>query len=315
MFLRFELTIITVFVACISLPSLMKAQSFVNEANRWTYTLLSLRPHNNIDSVTYEARFDGTVQIDNRQYHEAFERKVLNENSEWKSLEFFYRQEGAKVFLWDKFYNKERLLYDFALDSIGATFAFPNDWVMFGNDLILEVIDIDSITLKNGELRKRQTFNVFSPPRDVFTTYWIEGIGSEDTPLFPFSLLDEDYDGGNRKLECFFTNEEHLLQQNPEGECAYLIVDVDDIPYPPKRIKIFPNPAKKGGPIFFSRDLHQEFSDLQVSIYNSLGQLVLETTTRSPETILVDHDFDTGIYYCIIKSKGDRFYTNFILID
>ena len=315
MFLRFKDIVISACLVCLSMSTHCFAQSFVDESHRWTYSLIYQVPQNKVDTVTYEAIFNGIVLIDDRDYHEAFERIALDENSDWESLGY-YRQEEAKVYYRDKNSSKEYLLYDFALDRIGDTFTFPDKWVSYGFDLNLEVIKIDSIYLKNGERRKRITLRLLNLEGKE-DTYWIDGIGSEDSPLFPFSLVNEDFDFGNRKLQCFFTNDEHLLQQNPSGQCAYLIVDVDNVMIPAElnKFRVFPNPISKGDPLFLSGNLDNLQSQLHISIYNTIGERVYQSTARSTDPIVLNHKTDTGIYYYIINSDNTWYYGNFIIID
>ncbi len=282
--------------------------SFVSEANRWTYTHIYQVPNNKVDTVTFEAIFDGTVMVEDREYHEAYERIALNDESEWSSLGY-YRQEGAKVYFWDEFSNKDILLYNFDMDSIGSTLSYS-----YGLNFTLELIRIDSISLKNGEIRERQTFKVLDQPGSE-DTYWIEGIGSEDTPLMPSSLLDEIVDGANLKLECFFTNGEHLLQQNPSGQCAYLIVNVEGQTNTSKRIQVFPNPASRGASLFLNGDFDDLSSDVDISIFNVTGELVMQSKVKSRDVISIDHEMGSGLYYCIVQSGANAYYSNFIVVD
>ncbi len=161
-----------------------------------------------------------------------------------------------------------KLLYDFNL-MLGDTFKTHND---FDCDII--VADIDTISLLNGEQRKKWIFYMsgedYLPEYSYAYPYWIEGIGSQ------YALFGNEgmcsIDGCGSWYLCIFEQEELILQTS---DTCWSIIS-SDIKIVDDNIKVYPNPV--------SGSLTIEDPDLRIvkmDVIDLLGNiLVSESTTE-----------------------------------
>lgn len=125
-----------------------------------------------------------------------------------------------------------------------------------------EVISVDSITIENGERRKRQ--EVQCDVGGPVTYYWIEGIGS--TGGLALNSINCAFDIGAALL-CVHKNDS-LVYQNPEyNSCWITTVSSKDIKK--HDLKISPNPAFSEISIDANDQLIQK-----VSIVDLLGNII-----------------------------------------
>ncbi len=186
--------------------------------------------------------------------------------------------------------DNEALLYDFTLD-VGDTFQ-GTEW--------LEVLEVDSIQLLDGTLRKRIVLV------DGYGYHeWIEGIGNTWGGLIwtdwnPSASHEAAY------LLCYFEND-FILYRNElfSYDCDYSYTNVNtetiDNTYIPK---IHPNPFSQKVSISFKNLLQGETFELAIKTLD--GRTVYNETLVSD--IAMDLSFlNKGIYLLTLKNKHFQF--------
>ena len=137
--------VFTLFLLIIYFIQYTNAQSFVNSTNRW-HVLVSCtgsEPFGGSEVLAYF--FKDSTLINERIYLQMY--KTLDTTFQTAiPTGFFYREENSKVYLFREGFS-ERLIYDFNLRS--------GDTLAASDELQIKVLSVDSITLNNGERRKR----------------------------------------------------------------------------------------------------------------------------------------------------------------
>ncbi len=186
-----------------------------------------------------------------------------------------------KVYLW--WNNQPELLYDFSL-QVGDTLF--SAWAAFGGSIVVE--QIDTVTLFNGEVRKRWTFDSW-----VELSYYIEGIGM-GTGLFGDFVQFEWWS----ELACVQLNGEQLWEANSYWSGCYGLVGEDEIAT--NTLQIYPNPAGD----FIRLSTPENFNRAEVKIFNSLGQLVLVDAIQSENAVIDVSDLERGMYFVLVTSEN-----------
>lgn len=134
--------------------------------------------------------------------------------------------QARQVFFY--YQNSEALAYDFSLNP-GDTFSSTPA----GCPYHVEVLSVDTVTLLNGETRKRM--HVATP----FNETWIEGIGSLNGVIYMgfFNCVIDVYPS----LNCFEENDTLKYFYGFYPSCYFNSVQVEETPRYPK-VQIFPNP-------------------------------------------------------------------------
>jgi hypothetical protein len=183
------------------------------------------------------------------------------------------------------------LLYDFDL-MVGDTFQTNNDY-----DCDLVVGDIDTITLLNGEERKKWIMyfsgDDYHPEYSYGYPYWIEGIGSSNG-LFGNEVMCQ-IDGCGSWYLCIFWEEEIILMYD---DTCWLYISSDITPSS-INIKVYPNPAVS----------NLEISDPD-SLLKSISITGLDRKThyQGADTQIDIINLPPGIYFAQITLKnGNRF--------
>ena len=196
--------------------------------------------------VTTEHRLRDTIQHGGHTYFRLQSRGQDEDGPlEWVFTEYAYRQEGDLVYRYPRFYwqpeEDELLLYDFSIDTIGATFSVEG-MLQFLSPMV--VWQIDTVVLDNGAERRRIHFRPeeFDEWEDWF---WIEGIGANDHPFFPDRSFEENLDGPRIKTQCFFVEpdlDDPVWRKTPNSNCIIYIVDTAE-PSAEMTYQVFPNPT------------------------------------------------------------------------
>lgn len=196
----------------------------------------------------------------------------------WTYHSAFREDETGKVYGIQGWEIEEQLFYDFDLEpGDDFNFFFPGS----SFPIIMHVTDVDSVTLLNGEKRKRIMFD---------NEQWIEGIGS--TFGIPFvayhwNLFDLTYE-----LNCFYTDDELLYKHGSYETCWYTTVGIEDnLPEPVWMVS--PNPFEDS----FTIQPEKAF-DLGVEVrISNLQGTVLETHHHTNnEKIIAGKNLKKGFY-------------------
>jgi hypothetical protein len=217
----------------------------------------------------------------------------------WSKTVFFIREDSNhKVY---KFYNVERLIYDFSLlkgDSIdtGHTSGI--------NHFYAYVDSVDSV-LVNGAYRKRIIFNSW------YNESWIEGIGSSMSPFDPFinNFAGDFY----MKLICV-TENDTLIYQNTLYNNCYIrgYSQIDEInSTSDAQIIISPNPIRTTASIKVTDNItfYRDFN-----IINCNGQTIKSGTLKDNAFSFSSNGLTSGLYFIIVKSD-DKILSKKILIQ
>ena len=180
----------------------------------------------------------------------------------------------------------EELLYDFGLEVNEQFITNFN-----GCDIILQVESTDSVTLLNGEKRKRINF-----VSEIET--WVEGIGSS------YGLMsvaaEQCYFDVFFGLNCF-TENGILKYANPDFEdCFVVLTGTDEIA--PEKIALFPNPFNSNLEMSFPFD---EQARYQIEIKDLYGQIVSSQKNIYSGHVFIDGgNLSDGIYFlCLMEDN------------
>jgi hypothetical protein len=262
---------------------------------------------NVLNRITYENKFEGTTIINDTLYHNLYSRIVLDESDDWKR-EYYLREESGKVWARSAIesFDYEYLLYDFTLDSVGQKFSINKPYVFE-----LEVTGIDSIELLNGEKRKIIFLRKNDGGGFVTDTYWIEGIGSEDSPFYTYALDWERGDFADVKLQCYYQNDELIYQRDINESCAYFTVATDDMVNKEDAIFLFPNPCSSDVRLSISSNQLNLKFPLTVSIFSLKGDLVLYQKMENSSDLL--QLIPAGYYFVRIINQKQIYISHLIV--
>lgn len=181
----------------------------------------------------------------------------------------------------------ETLLYDFNLE-VGDVISWNTDalpQVIYTSSATVQAID--SITITNGDIRKRYWLN---DGGEI-----IEGIGSKTGLLYPNGNNFLDY---SRELICVGTTDEILYTQywmpNPEDRCFSTIIDVENPIF--SELTLMPNPATS------IINLSQTMTNVQLHIYSAIGQKVMSGDNFSGSQINIQ-TLPNGVYFIVIYGQ------------
>jgi len=181
--------------------------------------------------------------------------------------------------------GNEYLAYDFSLNQ-GDTFASS-----IGVCQIQMVVDsVDSVTLLNGETRKRMFL------ADFWQETWIEGVGSLYGPTYvglffcTFDLFTE--------LNCFKVNDTMHYQNTNYSSCYYSTVGANELSSR-NLFTIFPNPTSDF--ISIRSDNSEKIKSIVIS--NVFGEILLTTD----KTDIDLSGFATGMYFVQAETDGGNY--------
>ena len=285
----------TIILSILLLPNLLWGQvinHYENPDSKWnvakTYPAGNIENPVFVETTTTVYGFQGDSLIDSEQWFKVYASNdpLFLTNLEYRGLT---RSENNKVFFRD-ISNQLDTLYDFNL-NVGDSVEFNlygiyPEW--------LQVIEVSSIQL-NGEDYKRIKFaepsiNAFDELNEV----WIEGIGSIHGPLFPsFPVKFSEEVPDSMMLTCSFSDNQDVWEHPFYATCyvnIVLILSADNIEK--VDFKVYPNP--------FTERIHFENPQkgkYDLSVFNSLGQVVREMQTESNVTTMDLRDLKAGVYF------------------
>lgn len=180
------------------------------------------------------------------------------------------RQDGKKIYIHDG--NQDQLLYDFELE-VGDT--LPQTYNNWHDNLV--ITSIDSFQVGNSY---RMLFQIGNE-----NLYLAEGIGHDEGFLEPFPpYLECGYE-----LNCFTLNGTTYFPDQ-QTECD-LTVDIS-VFNSQTEAQVYPNPTNGS----VSIDIGQTVGSVEISIYDSTGQLVKLQRTASQKLPELDIPTVNGVY-------------------
>ena len=161
------------------------------------------------------------------------------------------------------------------------------------------IIDSIGSTVINGKTLKVQFTHCimqFNPyPSYIMGGKMIEGMGS-DFFLFPQYI---NQDPLTSQLRCYSDTSIGYYNTGIVSNCDSIVNTVKE-EYNANYIQVFPNPANNS--ITFNTDIYQDFN---VTIFNAIGQAILQKHLTSSNNILNIQSFQLGMYYYqLINDKG-----------
>ncbi|WP_083937533.1 T9SS type A sorting domain-containing protein [Lewinella cohaerens] len=248
--------------------------------------------------ITFEYRFRNPIQIDGHIYFNLEERQQATQPT-WQETGYRFREANGKVYRTSPIEPdaEELLLYDFSLTELGDTFSLST--LVLG-EANMQLVLVDTITLNNGEQRRRVHWSPGYPLNQNW--YWIEGFGANDHPFFPYYTFINDLDGERRKLQCFYSEPDldtPLWQNDIFTGCYDYLVANEDVQA--TKISIFPNPTRT------SLTLEGGILGDSYELYDVHGKQVKRTVVSATSAITVNlENLPSGIYvYRLLSTDGN----------
>lgn len=237
---------------------------------------------------TSSFKFEGDTILNGINYKKLMES--WNAPSDiWTYHSAFREDETGKVYGILGWEIEEQHFYDFDLEpGDDFNFFFPGS----SYPITMHVTDVDSVTLLNGEKRKRITFD------NAYDEQWIEGIGS--TVGIPFvayywNLFDLTYE-----LNCFYIDDELIYKHGSYETCWFTTVGIDDYLAEPTWM-VSPNPFDD---TFTIQPKTNHVQGIEVRISNLQGA-VLETHYHAGGgKIMAGKNLEKGFYLLQIFENG-----------
>ncbi len=258
--------------------------------------------------TTHEYFLDETVVFNDTVYYQ-LQAKWLTDNNLIKNNQItffvFIREDtiAKRVYFRHHESFNEYLLYDFNLKRGDTTIV--SNYYDTSNNHFFFVHDIDTISLLNGEKRKRWIMyevNYGQSKKDI----WIEGIGSTRGVIYPGEMEDVVFNLSTELL-CFFFDGKRLFH-HPIYDCIYTWgVNVNE--HNVSQIIISPNPVT--GFIF----IQAANSLIEQNIIISSMDGIVRYKGKLKDNLYIDiQHFTPGFYNIVIFSDGkSEFITSKIL--
>lgn len=233
------------------------------------------------DTGTAAFYFDGDTTIGAYQYKKL--QFDLDTGAFFPPYPFAVREDTTAKQVFFRFANNESLAYDFSL-SQGDTF-FTN---LYGMNIQMVVGIVDSVSLLNGEKRKRLHLSGDT---------WIEGIGSiYGLPYVGVYFYTVDI---YPSLNCF-SEFDTLKYESGLYPCYFGIVDVHKISSF-NNFEISPNPFSDFAFITFENPMRENYN---IKIFSPDGRVVFQSKNISTNNLkIVTANFKSGIYFIQLMNE------------
>ena len=198
------------FILCFAWQADAQNNTIVNDNSSWAILSYGVCPECPV--LTQYVYFNGDSIIADYSYKKVFScDDRLHENIKYEGL---MREHDKKTYFIPANSETEYLLYDFSLEE-GMTFEYT-DWRPYSIK-IQRYVKVDSVEIKG--VQKKRISLTGQPSNDNYVlATWIENIGSSSGLFYPCGYI---LAGSNRKLLCYFEDNE-LIYKNPEySECYY----------------------------------------------------------------------------------------------
>lgn len=245
--------------------------------------------------------------LDGDRYYQVETSTVEPNDLLWLPLDdVFLREDKGKVYVHapaseeDTNLETDILLYDFTL-AVGDTFAVPKfSPLNFGGNSssVAIVTAVDSVTLANGERRKRLALGCRSPgnrpPLNQY--YWIEGMGSTSGMFESTFICTADAFGP--QLLCYSLNGETLYSNFPS--CEESPVSTKRMGRSEDKLHIHPNPTS--GTLIIDRVT----APFKLLVYDLMGRSVRYHLNVTGNEIDLS-PLPSGVYFLeVTEMSGSR---------
>lgn len=188
-------------------------------------------------------------------------------------------------------------------DIIGSAFNYPCSGVGSNNSIfIIEVMDIRTEFIA-GQDRKVIVFtdHYFPGGEDL---WWIEGIGTRAGLDLPWPFWD--FTCGSF-LSCFTTNGETFFM-NGATSCDNTTLEISESEK--TKIVLYPNPITNTSIL----QLPEKLDNVQVTIYNTAGQLVKAFNPENHYLVLNSTNFSSGLYFYKVLAGGKEYQASHFVV-
>ena len=284
---------------------------FGSEYTKWS---IFSEVYDAASSMEYALRPDATIMIDDVTYYKLAiiymwpDTWSKNVNDSYFDRYFLasknYLREDqttGRLYVRTSSDTEEFIVSDMSLkvgDSIrlcdydGWPMPFLWECLVYNDDIPYAVVD--SVYYANG-LKHIHTSAMFHAPGEFLNLEFIEGIGSNLTPILNYDFYSTD---GMYCVILCYENEtywQHFPFLGAIDTCFMEVVGINDIKQ--AEIKVYPSPAEKY--IYVDSD---SWTKSDIIITNILGQVVKDISFEGTRTSIDVADFKSGIYF--VKS-GD----------
>jgi hypothetical protein len=242
--------------------------------------------------------FFSTSAIDYNMYHVLADTminsklcktiEVLHSTCNLMPKSFYFYQDSDKIYYNSKADDSFLLLYDFGKKSGESWWMEVRTYYDESIDSILiSVIDVSNTIINDHSM---DVMNITMGKSDNWIGFdgkIYKYIGHEKD-LFPFihGACDESF---NHMLRCFISDTNSLsVVFDSQKTCDYSNVKIMDFNYSTLN-NIYPNPVENF--LFFENSNHNK---IQISIYDYLGRIIINTTTT--DNYLQVQDINKGFY-------------------
>ena len=206
----------------------MSSQEFLDHENVWIVKRIGIDSNGETVNFFYQYQFAGTELIDSLEYSilTATATDSLVELAAELEAGQYYRAEAQRVYYRDSLDGPDVLLFDMG--------AQHGDTLLVGplSEAVV-VTAVDTITLDNGDLRKRITVLGNNSFIGMVEQEWVQGIGSLQGTMTGFLALN-----GLMELQCLTRAG---VVEYINGDCTLTSLGGE---MPHLTVSIFPNPAR-----------------------------------------------------------------------
>lgn len=261
--------------------SRLHAQVLVSKENQWN---VAIYPTFSPEYKSYAIRLLDDTLVNGLRYRKIY-YSYDKQNSLWEYQNGMLREDTLKRIYYKSEQAAEVLLYDFSL-KVKDTFKIPQFCT-------LQVVEIDTIKLNDGQLRKRLKLMIKDQPIWGHE-YWIEGIGSQFGLINHFNFCETDYAD---VLLCFYIKGNLIYPMSP---LICFITENDEASNEPG-IKLFPNP-------FYSyiefESNNSQFKSFKLTTLT--GKVLLTGQFEEANSKINTETLISGIYFLIGEADNGK---------
>ena len=246
-------------------------------------------------SNSYSTYTEGDTTINNLDYGKLYqneESKSYNPPTVLKSTTTYLRtyvgalrEENKRVYFLPRAATNEYLLYDFS-GKVGDT-LFTKVRMIIGR--------IDSIKVKDGTFRKRFICPKGSLPVPYYV--FVEGIGALELDKDAFQPFVEFIYQYPRYLNCMLVDGKVIYGGTAAGSCDFVSKNADEL-VQPNFVQISGTTLQDAITVSF------ESNNLQLQLFNSLGQISFQSKQNSSPYRLEKGNLSSGIYFLHCRSEN-----------
>lgn len=259
----------------------LNAQKLVNKENQWN---VAIYPTFTPDFSSYSIRlFDDTL-VNGLMYHKIY-YSFDSLNTNWIYQNGLLREDGSNKVYYKQDNENERVLYDFGLKI--------NDIFKINEFCTLQVEETDTITLNDGQARKRLKLVRKGDP-NWGHEYWIDGVGSQYGLINHFRFCETDY---SDVLLCFYKNSNLLF---PKAPTSCFLTKNEDLKSG-LNIKVYPNPFHTNIEFDLNNSIQTNYRIITLT-----GKPIQKGRLQNTISKINLESLPCGIYFLVFQSDNGK---------